>query len=185
MKKVMLLGALFVGSFAVNAQTYTVDAVHSNLGFVITHLKISEMMGEFKKFDVKITSAKEDFSDAVIEMTADANSINTGNEGRDKHLASPDFLNAEKNPTISFKSTKMTKVKGTMYKVTGDLTMNGVTKSVELNANYKGKTKGQKDVYVWKVTGKIKRSDFGVGATMPNEMVDDIITLNANLEFSK
>jgi polyisoprenoid-binding protein YceI len=186
MKKLLILGAALFGTVSLNAQTYTLDAAHSSLGFIITHLKISELQGAFKKFEAKITSSKADFSDAVIELSAETGSVYTGNEGRDKHLASADFFDAEKNPSMTFKSTSIKKEKGNLYKVVGDFTFHGITKSVTLEANYKGKTVNRgTDVYVWKVRGKIKRSDFGIAASMPNDAVDDIVNLNADLEFTK
>ena len=186
MKKLILIATALIGSVSLNAQTYTLDGAHSSLGFIITHLKISELQGAFKKFEAKMTSAKADFSDAVIELTAETGSVYTGNDGRDKHLASADFFDAEKNPTMTFKSTSIKKLKGTVYTVVGDFTFHGVTKTVTLEANYKGKTVNRgTDVYVWKVKGKIKRSDFGIAASMPNDAVDDVVNLNADLEFSK
>jgi polyisoprenoid-binding protein YceI len=184
MKKIFILGAALLGTVTLNAQTYKCDAAHSSLGFIITHLKISELPGAFKKFDAKMTATKEDFSDAVVELNAETNSVYTGNDGRDKHLTSADFFDAEKNPTLTFKSTEFKKEKGKMYKVTGDLTFHGVTKPVTLEAEYKGKTVNRgSDVYVWKIHGKIKRSDFGIAPNMPNDAVDDVVNLNADLEF--
>jgi len=188
MKKTIILAAALLGGISLNAQTYTLDPAHSSLGFWVTHLKLSEMPGEFKKMDVKFTATKADYSDASLELTADVNSLTTGNEGRDKHLKSADFFDAEKNPTLTFKSKSFKAMKGGVYKVTGELTMHGVTKTVDIMATMKGKSVNpftKKDVYVWRVNGKIKRSDFGIGATMPNDVVDDIVTLNANLEFGK
>lgn len=186
MKKILILGAALLGTVSLNAQTYKLDGAHSSLGFIITHIKISELQGSFKKFEGKITSTKEDFSDAVIELSSETGSVYTGNDGRDKHLASADFFDAEKYPTMTFKSTSIKKEKGNFYKVVGDFTFHGITKTVTLDANYKGKTKSHGgDVYVWKVKGKIKRSDFGIGASMPNDAVDDVVNLNADLEFSK
>jgi polyisoprenoid-binding protein YceI len=188
MKKTMLIAVALLGTVSLNAQNYVIDKAHSTLGFVVTHLKYSEMPGDIQISDAKFSATKADYSDASIEMTADVNTLNTKNEGRDKHLKSADFFDAEKNPTITFKSKTFKLVKGTVYKVTGDLTMHGVTKTVELAAIMKGKSTNpftKSDVYVWKVTGKIKRSEFGVGSTMPNDVVDDLVYLNANLEFGK
>ncbi len=78
------------------------DKAHAKLGFTITHLMVSDVEGWFKTFDAKVTSSKDDFSDAIAEMTADVNSINTDNEQRDKHLKSPDFFDAVKYPAYYF-----------------------------------------------------------------------------------
>ena len=97
MKKFNFLFALlFVAGSTIAQSTWTVDKGHSKLGFGVTHLLISEVEGSFKSFDSKITSPKDDFSDAVIELTADVNSINTDDEGRDKHLKNPDYFDVVK-----------------------------------------------------------------------------------------
>ncbi len=95
---------------------------------------VSDVEGWFKTFDAKVTSSKDDFSDAIAEMTADVNSINTDNEERDKHLKSPHFFDAVKYPVITFISKTFKKVDDKNYKVTGDLTTHGITKTVELDA---------------------------------------------------
>lgn len=187
MKQSILIAAAVIGSFTANAQTWSVDNAHSSVGFTFTHLNVSEMRGSFDKYDVKLGGTKEDMSDMTIEFSAETNSINTGNANRDKHLASADFFDAEKNPNITFKSTSI-KRNGKTFKVTGDLTMHGVTKSVTLDATVNGKTvnpNSKKDVYGLKVTGNVKRSDFNVAKDMPNDMVSDIVKLDANLEVVK
>lgn len=188
MKKVLLIAAAFIGSYAAQAQTtWTNDKAHGALGFTISHLGgLSTLPGEFKSFDVKVTTNKEDLSDAKVEMTADVNSINTGNEARDKHLASPDFFGAEKNPTITFVSKSFQKVKGNQYKVVGNLTMNGITKEVTLTAVYNGKKEhpmNKKPVSGFTVTGQIKRSDFNIGKDMGEAIISDVVQLNASFEL--
>lgn len=185
MKKLnVLVVMLFVatGVFA-QATTFKVDKSHSSLGFSISHLLISEVDGSFGKFDATLTSSKEDFSDAVVELTADVSTINTNNEGRDKHLRSADFFDIEKFPTLTFKSTAFTKTGDKTYKVTGDLTMHGVTKSITLDATLTGTTVGRsgKKIVAFKTTGVIKRSEFGVGGTGPSP--GDEVTLLAKTEF--
>src|SRR5258706_12865986 len=104
MKKVhLLISALLIAGVA-TAQNWSLDKAHSKLGFGVTHLLVSEVEGNYNSFDAKITSSKDDFSDAVIELTADATTINTNNDGRDKHLKSPDFFDADKFNTLTFKS---------------------------------------------------------------------------------
>ena len=116
------------------------------------------------------------------------NSINTDVEPRDKHLKSADFFDAEKMPTLSFKSTSFKKVKGKDYKMTGDLTMHGVTKPVTMNVVLNGTTTNpmsKKEMAGFKITGVVKRSDFGIGASMPDAMLSENVTLRINTEFSK
>lgn len=188
MKKITIIAAGMILSANAFAQTWSVDKAHSRIGFEVTHLKINEIDGNFKAFDAKFTSSKPDFSDATIEMTADVNSINTDVEQRDKHLKSPDFFDAANNPNVTFKSTSFTKEKGNDYKLTGQLTMHGVTKTVTLNARLVGKTihpMNKKEMVGFRITGAVKRSEFGIGPSMPAEMISENIEIVANTEFSK
>ena len=187
MKKLNILVVALLAAGVASAQTWSLDKAHAKLGFVTTHLLISEVEGNFKSFDATVTSTKDDFSDAVIELTADVASINTDNEGRDKHLKSPDFFDAEKFSTLSFKSKSFTKVDGKKYKLTGDLTMHGITKQVTLDVVYNGTIThpfNKKPVAGFKITGTIKRSDFSVGS-VPAAVVSDDIVISGNAEFIK
>ncbi len=188
MKKVTIALTALLISAASYAQTWSIDKAHSKIGFGITHMSISEITGNFKSFESKITSAKKDFSDATIEFSAEANSINTEVEARDKHLKSPDFFDAEKFASITFKSTSFTKEKGNNYKVKGNLTMHGVTKPVTLDAKLVGTATNpmsKKEMAGFKITGTINRADFGIGGSMPEAMLSSKVTLNANTEFAK
>ena len=187
MKKSIIGALALLLSFSAFAQKWTVDKAHSKLGFTVTHLMISEVDGNFKKFDATITSSKDDFSDAVFELTADVASINTDMEFRDKDLKSAGFFDAEKFPTLTFKSTSMTRVEGNKYKLMGNLTMKGVTKPVTLDLVLNGIGKNmrtQKPIAGFKVTGTIKRTDFGVG-TSPAAIVSENVELRAVGEFGK
>lgn len=188
MKKITLFAATVMLSLATFAQTWTLDKAHAKLGFTITHLMVSDVEGAFKTFDITIASSKDDFSDAVISLTADVNSINTDNEKRDTHLKSPDYFDAAKYPTLTFKSKSFTKVDGKNYKLTGDLTMHGVTKTVTLNVVYNGTIihpMTKKPVAGFKVTGTFKRSDFGISPGTPTSILSDEVNLIANAEFVK
>ena len=189
-KKVILsisAGLALMSFVILEAGTWGLDAAHSRLGFTTTHMGVSEANGQFDKFDVKISATKEDFSDAVIELTAEAKSINTGLSMRDDHLRSGDFFDVEKFPTITFKSTTVKKGKGNKLAIVGDLTMHGVTKTVVLVGKHNGTTKNRAGAPLagFKMTGLVKRSDFGIGATMPTAVVADEVFLNADLEVSK
>lgn len=168
--------------------TWEVDAAHSKLGFVITHLMITDIEGSFKNVESKITASKDDFSDAVVTLSADINSVNTDNEKRDAHLKGADFFDAAKYPKLTFKSTSFKKVSANKYKVTGNLTFHGVTKPVTLDAVLKGVTTNpmsKKPTAGFKVSGTIKRADFGFGTKYPSAMLSDEVTLNANTQFVK
>lgn len=184
----LTVAALFTLS-AGYAQTWTADKAHAKVGFTVTHLMLTEVDGNFKNYDAKITAAKPDLSDAVIELTADINSINTENDRRDTHLKSPDYFDAAKYPTLTFKSTSFKKVEGKKYKLTGDLTMHGVTKPVTLDAVLNGpitmdSPRGKQEKAGLKISGTIKRSDFGVGSGS-TAVVSDEIELKAAGEFAK
>jgi polyisoprenoid-binding protein YceI len=190
MKKLVLISTVAFATLLVSFKpappaTWTMDKNHSKLGFTITHMAISEVEGWFKSFDAKITTTGDDFSNAVVEMTADVKSINTENEQRDNHLRSATFFDVANIPTLTFKSKTFTKVSDTNYKVTGDLTMHGVTKTISLDVICRtGKNpQSQKSIAGFKITGTIKRSDFGVGTSMATATIGDEISLLANAEF--
>ena len=187
MKKIAILVTVLLVSVASFAQKWNADKAHSKVGFTVTHLMLSEVDGNFKKFDASITSEKEDFSDAVFEFTADVNSVETGNDMRNGHLQKDDMFNAEKFPTISFKSTSISKVDAKKFKLNGNLTMKGVTKpaSFDLTLNGIGKNqRTQKPIAGFKLTGTVKRTDFGIGA-MPSAVVSEEIEIRAVGEFGK
>jgi len=191
MKKavVLVLAAVALFSFKpVVESIWKSDKTHSNIKFTITHMMISDVEGSFKNFEAKITASQEDFSDAVVEFTGDVNSINTENEDRDKHLKAPDFFDAAKFPAFTFKSTGFKKVADKQYKVTGNLTLHGVTKEVVLDAAYRGTIDhpySKKKVAGFKVTGVINRKDFGIGTSYASAMLGDEVTFTANAEFIK
>lgn len=174
---------------------WKVDPSHSKLGFSVTHMMVAETEGKFKVFDGTATSKTEmDFTNADINFTADASSINTDDEKRDGHLKSPDFFDVAKYPTITFKSTSM-KPNGkgkTSYDLEGDLTMHGVTKRVKLLAI--GAAKTVKDPYGntkngFKVSGLINRKDFGLTWNAALEAggvaVGDDVNIVCNIELNK
>jgi polyisoprenoid-binding protein YceI len=167
--------------------TWTVDSAHSKLGFSITHMMVSDVEGTFKSFTATVTSSKDDFSDAVVNLSADVASVSTDNDARDKHIKTPDFFDAEKYPKLTFKSTSFKKSGDKTYKVTGDLTLKGITKSVTFDATYRGTYTNQmkKNVAGFKVSGTIKRKDFNIGANFPVAALSDEVTLIANAEFVK
>ncbi|HEY4112278.1 YceI family protein [Puia sp.] len=189
MKKILLsTAALFILAASTFAQEWNMDKAHSQINFGITHMGINEVGGTFGSVTAKFTSTKDDFSDAAIELTADVNTINTGNEQRNNHLKTDAFFDAAKFGTLSFKSTGFKKVSDKTYQLTGDLTLHGVTKPVTLTAVFNGtitNPSNKKTVAGFKVTGTIKRTDFGIGNTFPTAMLSDEVVLVANTEFVK
>ncbi len=192
MKKMNVLIAItaitFLTSFTmVNPISWSLDKAHAKLGFTITHLMVSDVEGSFKTFDAKITAHKDDFSDAIAELTAEVKSIDTENQQRDQHLLGPDFFDADNFPTITFKSKSFTKSTNNEYKVIGDLTMHGITKQIELTAIAKTGTNpmNKKTITGFKVNGVIKRTDFNLSPSTPSAMLGNEVTISANAEFSK
>ena len=187
MKKMNFLFVLLLLAGTTFSPTWVSDPPHSRLGFTISHLMISHVSGNFKQFEIKAVTTKPDYSDAKIEVTAQIASINTDVEQRDTHLKSPDFFDAQKYPTFVFKSTSLKKVKGKDYKLTGNLTMHGITKVVVLDVIFEGKVtnpQNKKDIAVFTITGLLKRSDFGLGTKFPAAMVGDEVTINVSAELS-
>ena len=188
MKKVSIFMSALMLTAASYAQTWTVDKAHAKIGFTITHMMVSDVDGMFKTFDATLTSSKADFSDAAFSVTAQTNSIFTDNEKRDGHLKSPDFFDAAKNPTVSFVSKSLVKTGASTFKVTGDLTMHGVTKSVVLDGSFRGPMMNQmskKNTAGFKITGTVKRADFKLGDSMPSAVLSDEVTITANGEFQQ
>jgi len=187
MKKITFLTIALLISLTTFAQTWTVDKAHAKVGFTVTHMMVSDVEGWFKSFDAKVTASKGDFSDAIIEFTADANSINTDNEKRDNHLRGADFFDVAKYPALSFKSKSFVKISEKKYKLTGDLTMHGITKLVTLDVTLNGTNAGQNGSKIagFKVSGTLKRTDFEIGSSMPAAVVGDEVALIANLEFNQ
>jgi polyisoprenoid-binding protein YceI len=192
MKKIRIITLVAITAMMVSFKisdnnVWLTDKDHSKLSFTISHLMVSDVEGWFKTFEATVTAPGKDFTDAVVVMSADVNSINTESEARDKHLKSPDFFDAAKYPQITFKSKTFKKVDDSNYKVTGDLTMHGVTKNVELDALCRMGTNpmNKKEIAGFKITGKINRTDFGVGASTPNAMIGDEVSIVANVELSK
>jgi polyisoprenoid-binding protein YceI len=192
MKKITLIAAVLILSIASFAQTkWTVDPVHSNIKFTVTHLVISEVEGSFKTFNGTMVTTTPDFTGASIDFTVDANSINTDNEMRDKHLKSDDFFNAEKFPKITFKSTSFKKVSGNKYQLTGKLTIRDVTKSVTFDVTYGGTAKdGYGNTKAgFKATAKINRFDYNLKwnalAEGGGAVVGSDVIIQLNMEFTK
>jgi polyisoprenoid-binding protein YceI len=179
---------LFLAFTTVPSGKWTLDNSHSRLGFVMNHMGIAELQGDFRSVNASITSKGNDFSDAVIELTAQTSSINTGFQMRDDHLKTADFFDVEKFPELNFKSSSVKKIKGSdrEYEVLGKLTLHGITKEVSLKAVHTGssKTKSGSDLAGFKVTGTIKRSDFGIGSSLPSSVASDEVQLNADIEVA-
>jgi polyisoprenoid-binding protein YceI len=145
--------------------TYTIDPAHSTAGFKVRHLMVAWVKGEFSGVSGTIAYDPENPANTRVEATIDVNTLHTREEQRDAHLKSPDFLDVAKYPAITFASTKAQKVAEGEWKVTGDLTIHGVTKQVVLEVE--GPAPEAKDPWGNVKTGvsattKINRTDFGL-----------------------
>jgi polyisoprenoid-binding protein YceI len=143
---------------------WVVDPMHSELGFKIKHLMISNVSGMFSDFEATVLTENEDFSTAKVKAKIKAASVNTNNKQRDQHLQNGDFFEVEKYPDIDFESTKIEKVNEGEFNVYGNLTLKAITRPVKLNVEYSGVTKdpwgGQRAGF--SITTKIVRSQFGL-----------------------
>ncbi len=191
MKKLTLIAGLAFGLFSfvpTDATTWGIDGVHSRVGFSINHLGINDVLGFFTKYESKINSSKEDFSDAIFEFSAETASVSTGYEGLDGHLKQADMFDAAAHPKLTFKSTSVTKKDDKNYEVKGDLTLHGVTKSITLKAVKSGlvvNSHTNKSTVGFKLSGVINRKDFKVGVELPGVVASDEVTIIANTEFAK
>ncbi len=147
------------------AATWQIDPDHSSFQFKVRHLMVSNVKGDFTKVKGAVTMDDKDVSNLNVELTIDAASVNTSHAKRDEHLRAPDFFDVAKYPTITFVSKKVIKDGPDRLKVTGDLTMHGVTREVTVNVD--GPTQEVKDP--WgnlrrgaTGTAKINRKDFGL-----------------------
>ena len=171
--------------------TYKIDAAHSDITFKVKHLMITNVTGNFTKFDATMESEAADFSDAKISFEADTDSISTNNEQRDGHLKSDDFFAADKFPKLGFVSTSFKKTSDSEYVLTGDLTIRGVSKPVQLAVEYGGT---MTDPYGqvksgFEIDGKINRKDFGLTWSAVTEaggvMVSDEVKLHLAVQMIK
>ena len=145
------------------ADSWAIDPSHSDVGFSVRHLMISKTKGEFKKVSGTAEIDDKNPTQSRMRLEIDVNSIDTDDQKRDQHLTSPDFFDAQKYPKIIFESKKITKA-GKGYKVSGDLTMHGVTKPITLDATL---TKPVASPFGTanrgvEVSGTINRKDFGM-----------------------
>ncbi|MBI3130895.1 MAG: YceI family protein [Acidobacteria bacterium] len=166
--------------------TYKIDAVHSEVSFKVRHL-VAKTSGRFTKFEGTVNVDTKDITKSTVEVKIDAASVNTDNEGRDKHLRTADFFDVEKFPTITFKSTSVKEVAKGMLEVTGDFTMRGVTKRITFPISNAGTRAGMRpgSVVAGFIDGalKIKRQDFGI--TYGPGVLGDDIEISLNIEAGK
>jgi polyisoprenoid-binding protein YceI len=189
MKKLVAAAALALSlapALAAASDTFKIEGSHTQSAFAVKHLMISTVRGEFGKTAGTVVLDPADLTKSTVEATIDVTSVDTRDAKRDEHLKGADFFDAAKFPTITFKSTKVEKA-GEGLKVTGDLTMKGVTKSVVLDVA--GPTAEIKDPWGntrrgLSATAKINRKDFGVSYG-PDAAVSDMVAITIDAELLK
>jgi polyisoprenoid-binding protein YceI len=180
------IALLFVSSAFAQVETWKIDPMHSAAQFAVRHMGISTVRGEFKKVSGNAAYDPADPSKTSLEATIDAASVDTRVDMRDNDLRSPNFLDVEKFPTITFKSKRTESAGPGKLKITGDLTMHGVTKEVVLDVD--GPTAPVKDPKGNSHMGasaatKVNRKDFGVNGAP--SMVGDDISITIDVELVK
>ena len=169
---------------------YNIDPAHSSAHFKVRHLMIAWVRGEFKKVSGTITFHEANLGASSVTAEIDVSSLSTREPDRDKHLLSPDFLDAANHPTIKFQSTKITKDGNDEYEVTGELTIRGVTRPVVLEVD--SVTPEIKDPWGFlrrglAATTKISRKEFGVSFNQLLEtggvMIGDEVDISIDLEL--
>ncbi len=168
------LGIFSGGARSSAADNYTVDGVHSSISFKIQHMGISQVHGRFNKFEGSFAIDKADPGKSSFNLSIKTDSVDTGNEGRDKHLRSPDFFDARQYAEMSFKSTAVKAAKDG-YEVEGDFSMHGKTKKIKfvLHGGKEIEAMGKKKTgFITDLT--IKRSDFGMVDKMPGALGDEV-----------
>jgi len=168
------------------AGTWTIDPVHSEVGFSVRHLMVSKVKGTFKTFEGAVTIGATPL-ESKVEATIDASSVHTGEENRDNHLRSSDFFNVESHPKITFVSTSVHPT-GSDFVVTGDLSIHGTTRSVDLDLEFNGVGPdpwgGTRAGF--SASTEISRGDFGIEFNMPLEgggvVVGDKVKITLEIE---
>jgi polyisoprenoid-binding protein YceI len=191
MKKLLCILIFLVCANLLFAQTTTwkADPMHSKLTFTVVHRGFSDIFGLFQKFEATITASKPDFSDALFTLSVDVSSVNTEVKMRDDDLRSKNFFDVAKYSEMTFKSTSIENTTGekNRFKITGNLTMHGVTKQITMNMWYRGTlydSTYKKYKAGFQVTGILNRTDFNVGPPDPFDISTDVM-IKADGEFFK
>ena len=171
---------------AVTTGTWKLDATHTEIGFTVRHL-MSKVRGKFDTFEGTVVSA-DDVTASTVEVSVDLSSINTGTADRDAHLRSGDFFEVDAYPSMTFKSTGIKQESDDEFVLSGDLTIKGVTKPIELEVEFLGEGSdpwGGTRVGI-EAKGEISRKEFGIDFNIPLEggkvMVGDKISIHINAE---
>lgn len=176
-------------ALALPAGTYALDVYHSSVYFRIKHLGLSNVRGTFKSFTASLVVG-ETLADVVVEASIDLTSIDTGQPDRDAHLLGTDFFDADRNPTMTFRSTSITQLDADQYDLTGDLTINGTTRPATFRTEFTGTEvfPADQSVHVgFTAVGDVRRGDFGIDFNMPLGVdklaVGDKVKVELDIQF--
>lgn len=176
-------------SGALSAETYQIDAAHSMAGFTVRHMMVSNVSGAFSKLSGTVEFDPNDLAQSRVEVNIEAGSVDTRNSGRDNDLRSANFFDVANYPAITFKSSKIEKAGEDKYRITGDLTLHGVTRQVVLDVDGptpEVQTQGRYRMGA-SATTKINRKDFGINwsRAMDNGgvVVSDEVRINIDVEL--
>jgi polyisoprenoid-binding protein YceI len=185
----LALATLSLAGESARAQTstWTIDPNHSSINFEVRHLGVSNVHGSLGNVKGTVAYDEKDLTKSKVEATADTTTVSTNVERRDADLKSPKFFDVQKFPQLSFKSTSVSNAGGKLT-MTGDLTLNGVTKSITLDVDgpappqtdKQGKTRSG-----FSATGKLKRSDYSFGSGVPSAVVGDDVKFSIDVEIDK
>lgn len=170
--------------------TWALDPVHSTVWFSASHLAINQVQGKFNHITGTVKTTKDDFSDAEVRLSIDANSIDTGHKDRDNHLRSAEFLDVAQFPKIDFVGKRLEHEGGNNYRMKGNLTLHGVTHKVEVAVAYRGTTSAPNNQVRagFEVSATLNRFDYGL--TWNNTFADKMlvgkdINITCNIELVK
>jgi len=167
-------------------EAFNLDPVHSMVMFRIGHMGVSYTYGRFNEPTGSFNLDFENPSSSMIDIKVETEKVDTANQGRDRHLKSPDFFNSKQFPEITFKSSSFEKTGENTMKVTGDLSLHGVTKPVDVNIVFVGEgetPQGHKAGF--EAEFMIKRSDFGMTKYLENNAIGDEVYLYVTIEGKK
>jgi hypothetical protein len=173
-------------------EKWVIDPTHSEIGFKIKHLMITNVKGSFRRFDASIYTTGDDFRTAEADVWIDVTSIDTGNADRDGHVQSPDFFDTANHPQIHFVANTVEPVdQDGSFDLWGDLTIRGITKRVKFNVEFGGVMKDPwgNEKAGFTVNGTVNRKDFGLTWNAPLEaggfLVSDIVYISCELQLMR
>lgn len=171
-------------------EKWVIDPTHSEIGFKVKHLMITNVKGNFSQFEASIYTTGNDFQTVEVDCVVDARSVNTGNADRDKHVCNEDFFDVAKFPQIRFVANTVSPIDGDgSYELWGDLTIKDVTKKIKLNVEFGGIMKDPwgNEKAGFAINGNINRKDFGLNWNAPLEtggfLVSDVVYISCEIQL--